>query len=510
VHHPDPTTPTTTAPTAPPVVDGPPVAPGRPRPTFALLTATIGWAAVAGWISTRGGHRVAWYQLAVWVPLPPLLAPLLRRGVERSWRMVGAGVLFFALGDVAWDAITLAGQDPAASWADGVYLAGYVALFAGIAVLLRRHGGPDRRNGLLDGVLLAVPTVVVVVQFLVVPGDDTTQSVATRVVAALYPLADVLVVAGLVWLLVTPALPRRVLALLATGMAATLAVDVLGAVASLRGAGPALSVADALYPLTYVLLAAGASLGATTPLRDPVADDHVLPWGRVVLLAAGLVAAPLAAVLGTVDDLTVEPVLVVGATLVAAGLVVVRFVGLVHRLNRTARELAAARDEIEELAVRDPLTGLYNRLVLPQQLAVLSTGTGPGAALVSIDLDRFKQVNDRFGHAAGDTVLEVVADRLVRVTRRGDAVIRMGGDEFLLVLWGLDEAAALDLATRIVAAIEEPIRSGEETLHVSASVGVAVVGGGGLPATEDLLQAADQAMYRAKRRGSGGVQLVSA
>jgi diguanylate cyclase (GGDEF)-like protein len=211
------------------------------------------------------------------------------------------------------------------------------------------------------------------------------------------------------------------------------------------------------------------------------------------------------------NEFTLKPVLVVGATLLAAGLVVLRFVGLVHRLNRTTQALTTARNEIEELAVRDPLTGVFNRLVLPQQLAVLTSGSGSGAALLSIDLDRFKQVNDQHGHHAGDLVLEAVAERLVAGTRRGDAVIRMGGDEFLLVLWDVGETEAMELATRLVTDIERPIDCEGEQVRVSASVGIALVGGDTPAAdTEELLQAADQAMYRAKRRGAGRVQLTTA
>lgn len=492
--------------------DAPPsAATTRPRPSVGVLAACVAWAVAFGLASLLAGSNPVLYQLAVWVPILVLLAPLLGR-VEAAWRFIGGGVVLFTLGDVAWDVIGSLGQDPLASWPDAIYLSGYVSLAVGVALLLRDHGGPDRRNGLLDGVILAVPTVVVVVQFLVAPGDDATQPMAVRVVTALYPLADVLLVAGLVWLFVTPSLSRRVVAVLAAGMIGTLAVDVLWAVASQRGNPGLESAADALFPLTYVLLAGGAALGATSPLRaTPATDDEQLPWGRVALLAAGLVAAPLAAVLTTIDEVAVKPVLVVSATLVAAGLVVLRFVGLVHRLNRTTQQLTTARNEIEELAVRDPLTGVFNRLVLPQQLAVLTSGSGSGAALLSIDLDRFKQVNDRHGHHAGDLVLEAVAERLVATTRRRDAVIRMGGDEFLLVLWDVTEAEALELATRLVTAIEQPVDCEGEWVRVSASVGIAMVGGDSPAAdTEELLQAADQAMYRAKRRGAGRVQLTTA
>ena len=318
------------------------------------------------------------FHLAVWVPLALLLAPLARRGTGWSWRLMGLGVALFGLGDVAWDLILAAGQSPDASWADVVYLSGYVVLTVGIALLLRAHGGPDRRDGLIDGILLAVPAAVLVTEFLVVPGVDTSADYFARIVTAAYPLADTLLVAGIVWLAVTPGLSRRVVVPLAAGMAATLALDVVWAAASLTGAAGVAEVADGLYPATYVVLACGIALGATTPVEEAqVGRRTAVPWGRVVLLGAGLMAAPLAGVLAVVFSERLQPVLIVCATLVAATLVILRFVRLVNDLNRTTEELTSARNDILEQSVRDPLTGLYNRLILPEQLAVLASGDGP-------------------------------------------------------------------------------------------------------------------------------------
>jgi len=475
------------------------------------MVGAASWALALGWLSTRYDEvRPALFHLAVWVPLLAILWRLARRKVDLSWRLMGLGVVLFALGDASWDVIQATGQQPDASWADAVYLAGYAILAAGIVVLLRTHGGPDRRNGLIDGVLLAVPTVVLITEFLVVPGDDSTQSLIVRVVTAAYPLADALLVAGLVWLLVLPGLSRRVVVPLAIGMVATLVLDVLWAAGSLAGAEGLTRAVNGLYPLSYVVLAGGVALGASLPLpKVPGDQSTAIPWGRVLLLGAGLVAAPLAGVLGVVFHQRLEPVLVVCATLVAAALVVLRFVRLVNDLNQTTDELTTARNEIREQAVRDPLTGVYNRLILPDHLAVLASGTGPPAAVLSLDLDHFKQVNDDHGHHAGDVVLETVAKRLRESTRSQDAIIRMGGDEFLVILWDVSATEATELATRIVAATEEPIPYRNDHLHVSASVGIALVGtGASLTDTDEILHRADVAMYQAKRTGSGLVQMT--
>ena len=476
-----------------------------------LMSVALCWALILGLLSTRDADlRPVLFHLAVWVPVLAILWRVGRRNVEASWRLMALGLVLFGLGDMAWDLIVAAGLTPDASWADLVYLAGYVFLTSGIVVLLRTHGGPDQRDGLIDGVLLAVPAALLIIEFLVVPADDGTQDLIVRVVTAAYPLADTLLVAGLVWLLVTPGLSRRVIVPLALGMAATLVLDVVWAAGSLAGATNVTDVVDGLYPLSYVVLACGIALGACTPVAWTGSDRRTsVPWGRVVLLGAGLVAAPLVGVLGVIFNQRLQPVLVVCATIVAATLVILRFVRLINDLNRTTEELTSARNEIMEQAVRDPLTGVFNRLILPEQLAVLASGTGPPAALLSIDLDRFKQVNDDHGHQAGDAVLETVAARLRTSTRSQDAVIRMGGDEFLIVLWDVGPAEATELATRIVTAIEEPVRYGDGELRVSASVGIAVVGTGPtLTDTDELLHRADVAMYEAKRTGAGVVHVA--
>lgn len=486
----------------------PTTTPTSPRPAVAL--AAVWWAAALGaaTVALHGRASDVVYHLAVWPTLAVLLWRTTRPGVAAAWRLMAGGLVCFATGDLAWNAIEWSGAVPDASWADLVYLSGYVLLAAGVALLLRDHGGRSRRDGLVDGLLLAVPAVVLLGEFLVVPGWREAETLLERAVAAGYPLADTLLLAALVWLLVTPGLPRRATVPLAAGTVATLAVDVTWAAASLRGDATVVRLAEACFPATYALLAVGIAAGAGAPVEDrPEQPGPHVPWGRVALLAAGLVAAPLAAVLGVVLHHQLHPALVVAATVVAAALVVVRFARLVNDLNRTTQELTSARNEILEQAVRDPLTGMFNRGVLADRLAGLGEGR-VGSALLSIDLDRFKAVNDAHGHAAGDAVLEAVAERIWGCTRESDAVIRMGGDEFLVVVHDVDPDTADELAHRIVRSVERPIPFGDVELQVSASVGVALVPPGAAAGTEELLHDADVAMYGAKRGGGRGVRLA--
>ena len=160
--------------------------------------------------------------------------------------------------------------------------------------------------------------------------------------------------------------------------------------------------------------------------------------------------------------------------------------------------------ELEHAARHDPLTGLINRHQLNIQLQrTASQLSRPGArhaALLFIDLDRFKLINDSLGHAAGDRVLLLVAERLRSCLRPGDQLARFGGDEFVMLLDDLACAEdAETVATRALAALREPLCFGERCLVVSASIGVApLLPGQGL---EDALQAADLALYSAKESG---------
>jgi diguanylate cyclase (GGDEF)-like protein/PAS domain S-box-containing protein len=173
-------------------------------------------------------------------------------------------------------------------------------------------------------------------------------------------------------------------------------------------------------------------------------------------------------------------------------------------LKRAQDDLRAAKERAEAQAAHDPLTGLPNRLLLPETLdrAIAASVRGrTSLALMSIDADRFKDVNDTFGHAAGDCLLVELAARLRRSLRACDTVFRVGGDEFVAVLPSIgseDEAQAL--ARRIVEAAREPWLLAAGSMTPTVSIGVALAPRqGALPAT--LLAAADKALYEAKRTG---------
>jgi diguanylate cyclase (GGDEF)-like protein len=173
--------------------------------------------------------------------------------------------------------------------------------------------------------------------------------------------------------------------------------------------------------------------------------------------------------------------------------------------RREIRERRQAEEVIKFAATHDPLTGLPNRLLLAERVnraVAEAKGEGGSTALLFIDLDRFKNINDALGHEAGDRLLQNVADRLVRCVRRSDTVARQGGDEFVVLIESFQNPADLaQVAEKILAEVAAPMTVYGREFQVTASVGISTFPADG----EDLralLKNADAAMYRAKQQGN--------
>lgn len=186
------------------------------------------------------------------------------------------------------------------------------------------------------------------------------------------------------------------------------------------------------------------------------------------------------------------------------------FSAFLHDISER-KQIEAGR---EHEARHDPLTGLPNRRalfeILPQALA-RADRNGTALVLFFLDLDGFKEVNDAWGHEAGDQVLQEVAARLTRGRRKVDTVARLAGDEFTVVLEALDPAgrqSALEVAEKLLASLCQPCSIGEATAQISASIGIAFHLPGVAMSADELLKIADTAMYEAKRTGKSRICIM--
>jgi diguanylate cyclase (GGDEF)-like protein len=174
------------------------------------------------------------------------------------------------------------------------------------------------------------------------------------------------------------------------------------------------------------------------------------------------------------------------------------------RLEQSLAQLRVLERQLTHQAHHDPLTGLANRTLFSQRLTAALTGPDRGLAVLFIDLDDFKTVNDSLGHSAGDALLIAVAERLGGCLRDGDIASRLGGDEFAVLLDGIEGIeTAVVVADRILQSLDRPVSVGGQNLTVAASIGLAIGGADTGADAATLMRNADTAMYGAKAHGKG-------
>ena len=186
-------------------------------------------------------------------------------------------------------------------------------------------------------------------------------------------------------------------------------------------------------------------------------------------------------------------------------------VSIMSLVEDVSARVQAAR-QMREMAERDPLTGLYNRSVFQMRLEsslARARRAGGAVALLYVDLDGFKRVNDTLGHRAGDAVLRAAAQRLLGVVRESDTLARLGGDEFVVLLDADVQPSVIEaLSSRMIAALAAPFMIGSHFATIGASIGVALQPAEGGHA-DRLITRADEALYEAKRAGKGCVRHAS-
>ncbi|MGV8967778.1 MAG: putative bifunctional diguanylate cyclase/phosphodiesterase [Cellulomonas sp.] len=408
----------------------------------------------------------------------------------RAWLLIAVGIACWVSGGAifAWS-VRNGLPAPSPSIADAFSLALYPLVAVGVGIFVRSRGAERHGTALLDSVILTVAVGLLSWVFLVEPSWSSGQmSTLGKFVSAAYPIGNVVLFGGLVRLAMAPGAGRTV-----SRVGAGIAGASIAAMSLLQatGAGGMIevhpAVLDPRWLVGYVLAGAASLHPSMATMTEPasVRSDPV-HGGHLRGLAAALLVGPLilAGELLAGAPLNAWPVVV--ASVVIVGFVQVRMVRLVRHMH--------------EQATTDELTGLPNRRALYLDAQSRFADPCDRRALLMLDLDRFKEVNDSLGHHVGDQLLVQVGARIAKLMQPGALLVRLGGDEFAIVLddAGRDEAIAVAAALRIALAI--PFTVAGQSVHGAVSIGVALFPDDGADLTT-LLRKADIAMYKAKASG---------
>ncbi len=419
--------------------------------------------------------------------LPAVLAAIRaivdRRATAATW-LVTMGVALNCAGNTVY---TYYDQNldpvPFPAWSDAPWLLSQAALAAGLIVVAQRNTGHEHRSVRLDGLVigLAAGAAAVALWFDTILAQ--TGGLASVIVGLAYPIFDlvfvVVVVAGLAPIGFRPDWSSGALM-------AGAALFALGDVVYLRQVAADTYRPTTVLELTWVVGMVLYGFAPWLPSRRRRRDDNQGDGvATVVPAVAAMVALAIVAlgVSGRVPEL-------------ATWLAITAIAAVLVRARITIRELRLANEGFRQ-ARTDDLTGLLNRRGFGEEAdRRLAAGARP-LALLMVDLNGFKEVNDSLGHASGDHLLTVVAARLARALPADAVVARLGGDEFGVVSAG-DRVRLAATVEAIQGCLAPPIRLDNTRVRVTASVGVAVAPGDG-GTRDELIRAADVAMYEAKR-----------
>ncbi|WP_436529084.1 putative bifunctional diguanylate cyclase/phosphodiesterase [Actinoplanes sp. HUAS TT8] len=464
---------------------------GLRRPPWWLAWLLVGTAVAAGWsLLPYGLAAVVVSSLLSFAAVAVMVVGARRRHRDQkpAWYLFAAGVVTWVAGDLVYAAN---GAASFPSWADAFYLGAYPLLVIALFLLTRRRG-PFWSGNLIDSAIVAISVGIAYWTFVIEPiVIDATQSPLARAVTAGYPTMGVLLCALLVPMLLRRGPRTAGMWLLTVGGVVTLACNTVYTLVP-AAMDPWGSFVYGGYLFAYVCWAAAAI--HPSPTLGPAEEADSLGWSRLLALLASMLMVPAILLVQGERGTGATSWLAVGiGSMALFVLVVTRMSGYIARAHSQARRL-------HDLAMRDDLTGLPNRRAFEEE-AIRGVAAGP-CRLIMIDLAGFKHVNDRLGRTAGDQALAAVADLLRRSLREGDAVARMGADEFAVLALDTREGEGDAVVARLVDLLRRPIVSGEHELLLNARLGVADSEHCGAVPVPELVRRADTARYAAKAAGS--------
>jgi len=389
------------------------------------------------------------------------------------------------------------------------------------ALQIRPHLSPERRSSEFSrdfsGTGRVLFAVGLFIYFVFLPQAILPEAYITWIPSFLFYIVLDVYIAGrlaFLWATQNSSRWRRLYGLLGAGAILWAATDIIDAMWTggwIEVASPGLADVRWFAPLLFIVVAARAKNHLSSERADELDSPHLDQFKAVPLLAYSFAFPVLHFTLHIFDRASpyldgAREILVLGWMLLLGGLNLAQHL----YLEAWRQELQARRREAEEkvlyLSQRDVLTGLLNRrellAVLAKAIARSKRGKGLAAALF-IDLDGFKKINDDHGHSVGDSVLSAAAERMRLCSRETDTLARFGGDEFVLVLETFDDHKfAAAIALRILTSLSEDLVVDDLTIKLSASIGIGLHPADG-DTPQRLIDASDNAMYRAKAAGGG-------
>jgi diguanylate cyclase (GGDEF)-like protein len=418
-----------------------------------------------------------------------------------TWHLLAFGALAIASGEIVF------GLDPDASFpsrADVLFISGYLLLALALAGFGRESR--VRRTNVLDAAIVLVAATSIIWTLII---DPTMQQGATDLsglaVTLLYPMLDLVLIWFLLRMILSGGRLNLSLILMASGFAAFLVSDVWYGALDMLGAYEA-GVVDLGWLLGYALWGTAALHPDMARIADAHETTGQLTNRRLVLLS---IAATVPAIMAIVEKVLrghIEPGPVIIGSIVMFGLILLRLFGVLEEQRDLLRAHARLQHTLERLAQEDPLTGLDNRRGFVERVEAALARDAGRAAILILDLDDFKSINDSLGHLVGDDVLRILGRRISGSIRPSDTAARLGGDEFAVLLGDCASTdAALDVGQRLVSALSTPMTIGEVVVTARCSVGVAL--GTQADDASALIRSADLALYRAKAEGAERVEL---
>jgi diguanylate cyclase (GGDEF)-like protein len=431
--------------------------------------------------------------------------------VRRGWTLMALAAASWAAGEAVWTyfEVVAGHKTPFPSLADaGFLLAVPLQLAAVLHFAQGRRSGHSHAKTILDGAIVAASVTFIswttVLHTVYAAGGDGPVSFG---ISLAYPIGDLVTIVVVIAAVAGARLLYTPLALIAAGLLALTVSDSTFTYLTSQNAfntGPV----DTGWVAGFLLIALAAVLGRLRPDAEesdaeaPTLARNLIPY--IPLTLAALLAFGERITGHSLDLFSAGLfVLIVALVLGRQVLALTEVAVLSRQLQESVHSLRAREQELSYQAFHDPLTGLANRALFRDRLEhalELSRRSGRKLAVLYLDLDDFKVVNDNLGHDAGDRLLMVVAERIKSCVRPGDTTARLGGDEFAVVLSEVHEIDdAVLVAERVVEAFRQPFSIGT-VLHTSVSAGV-VLWKDSYQDAEELLRHADTAMYTAKSRG---------